>query len=58
MPTSSTSTATAGAPVFAVDAEEFNPLAREADLAGLIEELGRFDGRRGSLVLAGDTSPD
>ena len=41
----------AGAPVFAVDAEEFNPLAREADLTGLIEGLERFDGRRGSLVL-------
>jgi hypothetical protein len=39
--------------VFAVDAEEFNPIAREADLAALIDRLDRFTGRRGSLVVAG-----
>jgi len=42
-----------GAPVFAVDAEEFNPIAREADLAALIDGLDRFTGRRASLVVAG-----
>jgi deoxyadenosine/deoxycytidine kinase len=47
-----------GAPVFAVDAEEFNPIAREADLAGLIDGLGRFSGRRGSLILAGALPAD
>ena len=41
-----------GAPVFAVDAESFNPIAREADLGALIEELGRFRERRGSFALA------
>jgi deoxyadenosine/deoxycytidine kinase len=46
----------AGAPVFAVDAEGFNPLARASDLGALIQELGRFDGRRGSLVLGGDAT--
>ena len=40
-----------GAPVFAVDAEDFNPLVRASDLGALIEGLGRFSGRRGSLVL-------
>jgi deoxyadenosine/deoxycytidine kinase len=41
-----------GAPVFAVDAEGFNPIARESDLGALLEELGRFRGRRGSFALA------
>ena len=45
-----------GAPVFAVDADGFNPLARDADLGDLIEALGRFDGRRGNLVLGGDAT--
>jgi deoxyguanosine kinase len=48
----------AGAPVFAIDAEAFNPIAREADLTGLIADLGRFDGRRGSLVPARQASLD
>lgn len=45
-----------GAPVFAVDAEGFNPLARQADLGVLLDELGRFDGRRGSLVFNRDAA--
>ena len=48
----------AGAPVFAVDAEEFNPIDRDADLSALIEGLGRFTGRRGSLDLAGALPAD
>jgi len=36
-----------GAPVFAVDSEQFNPLEREADLAELLARLGRFGDRRG-----------
>jgi len=44
--------------VFAVDAEEFNPIDRDADLSGLIEGLGRFTGRRGSLGLAGALPED
>ena len=47
-----------GAPVFAIDAEAFNPIAREADLSGLIADLGRFDGRRGSLVSGRQASLD
>jgi deoxyguanosine kinase len=47
-----------GAPVFAVDAEGFNPLARAADLGDLIDALGRFDGRRGSLVFGADVDAD
>jgi len=47
-----------GAPVFAVDAEGFNPLARDADLGALIDALGRFDGRRGSLVFGADIDVD
>ena len=41
----------AGAPVLAVDAEKFNPIDRDADLAGLLAAIGRFDERRGHLVL-------
>lgn len=44
----------AGAPVFAVDAEQFNPVEREDDVAGLVDRLERFSGRRGSLAPAGD----
>jgi cation diffusion facilitator CzcD-associated flavoprotein CzcO len=47
-----------GAPVFAVDAEAFNPIAREGDLTGLIADLGRFDGPRGSLVSGRQASID
>jgi deoxyadenosine/deoxycytidine kinase/uncharacterized protein (DUF486 family) len=47
-----------GAPVFVVDAETFNPIARSADLGALIEALGRFTGRRGSLVLGDDAALD
>ncbi len=44
----------AGAPVFAVDAEQFNPVEREADVVDLVERLDRFTGLRGSLIAAGD----
>ena len=47
-----------GAPVFVVDAETFNPIARPADLGALIEGLARFTGRRGSLVLGDDAAID
>ncbi|MEO8924201.1 MAG: deoxynucleoside kinase [Caldimonas sp.] len=36
----------AGAPVFAVDTEHFDPAHREADLVRLIAHLERFEGRR------------
>ena len=44
----------AGAPVFVVDAEAFNPLARAGDVGTLLEGLAAFSGRRGSLALGGD----
>ena len=44
----------AGAPVFAVDAEQFNPVEREADVAALVDRLQHFEARRGSLVAATD----
>lgn len=36
-----------GAPVFAVATEHFNPAARDADFAALLERLSTFEGRRG-----------
>ncbi|MEP7300918.1 MAG: deoxynucleoside kinase [Caldimonas sp.] len=39
----------AGAAVFAVDTEHFNPLEREADLVQLLARLERFGERRGYL---------
>ncbi len=47
----------AGAPVLAVDAEEFNPLARAGHVDELIECLDGFSGRRGTLVPSSDESP-
>jgi len=37
----------AGAPVFAVVTERFNPVDSEADFHLLLDELARFEGRRG-----------
>ncbi len=47
-----------GAPVFAVDTEHFDPVAREADLAELVRGLGRFQERRGVLGAAADVAFD
>ncbi|MEO8526039.1 MAG: deoxynucleoside kinase [Caldimonas sp.] len=45
-----------GAPVFAVDTEQFNPLEREADLTELLARLERFGGRRGHLGARADSA--
>jgi len=44
-----------GAPVFAVDTEQFHPIERASDLAELVRALERFEGRRGVL---GAGAPD
>ena len=48
----------AGAPVFAIDAAQFNPIERESDVADLVERLDRFTSRRGSLVPSDDRPLD
>ena len=45
-----------GAPVFAVDTEQFNPLERQADLAELLVRLERFGDRRGYLGARADSA--
>jgi len=40
-----------GAPVFAIVAEHFNPIEREADFEALVQRLAAFTGRRESLDL-------
>ena len=46
-----------GAPVLAVDAEEFNPLAHPSHVDELIECLDCFTGRRGTLLSSSDELP-
>ena len=46
-----------GAPVFTLDAERFNPIEHAGDLVSLIDQLRRFDGRRGGLAGSTDAAP-
>ena len=45
-----------GAPVYAVDTEQFNPLEREADLAELLAGLEGFGERRGHFGARADSA--
>ena len=45
-----------GAPVYAVDTEQFNPLGREADLAELLARLEGFGERRGHFGARSDSA--
>jgi deoxyadenosine/deoxycytidine kinase len=45
-----------GAPVYAVDTEQFNPLEREADLAELLARLEGFGERRGHFGARADSA--
>ncbi len=45
-----------GAPVFAVDTEQFNPLERGGDLDELLAGLEGFDGRRGHFGARADSA--
>lgn len=45
-----------GAPVFAVDTEQFNPIEREADLVELLTRLEGFTGLRGYMESRADSA--